>query len=117
MTETKIVHSSQVLLAAAQPVAWQALRALKNINKVALILATSATLMFAVSRYLHVYIGGKQVAHLNVGASTASITWTCAAGVGLSMVTVFAPGGAVVGWALAGTLSSIGVTLASCAGW
>ena len=50
MTETKIVHSSQVLLAAAQRVAWQALRALKNINKIALILTTSATLMFAVSR-------------------------------------------------------------------
>lgn len=67
--------------------------------------------------YLDVYIGGKQVAHLNIGASAGSITWTCAAGVGLGMVTVFAPGGAVVGWALAGTLSGIGLTLASCAGW
>ncbi len=67
--------------------------------------------------YLDVYIGGKQVAHLNIGASAGSITWTCAAGVGLGMVTVFAPGGAVVGWALAGTLTGIGLTLASCAGW
>lgn len=66
--------------------------------------------------YLHVYLGGKQVAHLNIGASTASLTWTCAAGVGLNMVIVFAPGGAVVGWALAGTLSGIGLTLAGCAG-
>ncbi len=38
-------------------------------------------------------------------------------GRGVSMITIFAPGGAVVGWALAGTLSSIGLTLAGCAGW
>lgn len=169
----KIACSSQVLLAVNQRVAWQALRALKKINKIPLVLATSAALIFtglapasalkppvtassisespvgaapperrepagkyysscinlgvshnwtnnnpsACPGYLHVYIGGKQVAHLNVGASTASVTWTCAAGVGLSMVTVFAPGGAVVGWALAGTLTSIGLTLAGCAGW
>ncbi|MFF2296823.1 hypothetical protein [Arthrobacter sp. NPDC058127] len=67
--------------------------------------------------YLHVYIGGKQVANLNIGGSTASITWTCAVGVGLNIVTVFAPGGAVVGWSLVGTLSGIGLTLATCRGW
>ncbi|GAA5193196.1 hypothetical protein GCM10023346_17310 [Arthrobacter gyeryongensis] len=169
----KIARSSQVFSGRPHREAWQALRALKNIKKIALILAVSAGLVFAglapasaaeppvtspsisespagaarpelrepagkyysfcismgVSHnwtnnrpstcpgYLHVYIGGKQVAHLNIGASTASFTWTCAAGVGLNMVLVFAPGGAVVGWALAGTLSSIGLTLAGCAGW
>lgn len=67
--------------------------------------------------YLDVYIGGQQVSHLNIGGSPGSVLWSCALGVGVSMVTIFAPGGAVVGWALAGTLSSIGLTLMGCAGW
>ncbi|MGF6832840.1 hypothetical protein QF015_001005 [Paenarthrobacter sp. TE4293] len=67
--------------------------------------------------YLDVYIGGQQVAPLNIGGSPGSVLWSCALGVGVSMVTIFAPGGAVVGWALAGTLSSVGLTLMGCAGW
>lgn len=67
--------------------------------------------------YLDVYIGGQQTAHLNIGGSPGSLLWSCALGVGLSMVTIFVPGGAPVGWALAGALSSMGIALVGCAGW
>ncbi len=67
--------------------------------------------------YLDVYIGGQQTAHLNIGGSPGSLLWSCALGVGLSMVTIFVPGGAPVGWALAGALSSMGIALIGCAGW
>ncbi|KUM40221.1 hypothetical protein [Arthrobacter sp. EpRS71] len=67
--------------------------------------------------FLDVYIGGQQVAHLNIGGSPGTMLWSCALGVGGAMVTVFAPGGAVVGWALVQVISGIGLTLMGCAGW
>ncbi len=67
--------------------------------------------------YLDVYIGGQQTAHLNIGGSPGSLLWSCALGVGVSMVSIFVPGGPPVGWALVGALSSMGIALAGCAGW
>ncbi|WP_404321202.1 hypothetical protein [Arthrobacter luteolus] len=67
--------------------------------------------------WLDVYINGQHTAHLNMGATDAPVTWSCVIGVGLGMATLFAPGAGQVGWALAGTLAGIGVTIAGCAGF
>lgn len=66
--------------------------------------------------YLDVYINGDHVAHVNTGRNGGMISVTCAGGIALGLVTLFAPGGEVVGWALAGTLAGIGFTIAGCAG-
>jgi hypothetical protein len=67
--------------------------------------------------YLDVYISGNHVAHLNTGGGGGSITWSCALGIGLSIVQVFGPGGIGVGWAARGVLTGIGITLLGCAGY
>jgi len=66
--------------------------------------------------YLDVYINGDHVAHLNTGHNGGPLSFSCAGGVALGLVTLFAPGGEVVGWALAGTLAGIGLTISGCAG-
>ncbi len=50
-------------------------------------------------------------------AASLCLLWSCALGVGVSMVSIFVPGGPPVGWALVGALSSMGIALAGCAGW
>lgn len=67
--------------------------------------------------YLDVYISGQHVAHLNMGATTATITWSCAIGVAVGTVSVFLPGGIPAGWAAVGVLTNMGLTLVGCAGY
>lgn len=58
--------------------------------------------------FLYIYISGNQVAKLNTGgASTHS--WQCDVRIGASVVSVFVPGGTVVGWAVKGLLSALGL--------
>lgn len=65
--------------------------------------------------YADVYISGQHIAHINTGAGSMP-TWSCLGGIALGLVTLFAPGGLEVGWALAGTLAGFGITIAGCAG-
>ncbi|MFC5369272.1 hypothetical protein [Arcanobacterium bovis] len=71
--------------------------------------------------WLDVYIGGKNVAHVNTGmAGKPDVTASCVAGLAFTVISLVVPGGVFVDGgriAVGMTLGSLGITLLGCSGY